>query len=881
MAGSPVAAASSPGLALPPTNRRTSSGTGNFGPGSLAGVFQGGVLSGVGGPGAKKSEIGLPTSADFQRAPASARSRLFNERDKPTGSAPSTAGWSSNRWRHLQADEDSHISSSGSSTKDETEDNDVWSKPAESGDSQWRPGQHDAIEREKQALLRGSPASTNRNGQDVLAQSSWRRQEPPSEAQALERQDEVAQAANSVDGGSHEANRPQLASSSSNQSLFLDDLLGPTRLQNQPTSVHSSRSNSIANSISTMQLGNDPSFSQSNPALSRFRTSANSTPTRASAAEGLEVLSRRSPVQELSMAALQQQRPLQTPPVNAAQHFRPPPSPHPTNEPADRIFWQYRDPQGQVQGPFSVVQMQEWYSQGFFSDTLLVKRVESTDYETLGALIIRLHDVHLPFFSSPNIHHVYTAPPGMQAPGLGHPPYHRMASPTPWQHQQRQSSPLPEQTQQPPRPAYDQRHASFTAGNAVYDLFSKVQQPAASSPETMMSPLPDVKQPEHIVKAPQSMAASVHDPWADMRPASVTAAGIPRGSSALGGEPIEAEGGSLRTSATSKPLSSVGVNVLRQDSLPSPIGRSTSMSVPATKPVQPISSPAKKDTTQLPVIEGPSISKSHTDQDKAAVSRVDPSTASSQPSAVSNVNQAKSVPAPVVVEKPLAKSALPTAAPAVTGTAAGQASTTKRSDGVNVVSQENFDKQRKGLATGINAPTEITIGSFASSPSPPLDTPTAAARKAAPWAKPADDKGAHGDSAQVKPASGMSLREIQAKEQKEAEARRAQEKKISAAHRAAEEAVLAERRAREASEGLPMTARWGDSAASSPSTTTSSSAPWGKLAPASNTAAKGGRKTLKEIQEEEEARRKAAQQAQVQKVSKAYANTIAHASVSD
>lgn len=898
-AGTSPGSASSPGLALPPSTRRTSSGSGNFGPGSLAGVFQGGVLSGVGGSGVKKSESGLPTTADFQRAPASARGRLFNERDKPAGASPSTAGWSANRWRHLQADEDSHISSSDSSTKDENEGNDMWSKPAEIGDSQWRPGHHEAIEREKQALLRGQnvQASGQRNGQDVLAQSSWRRQEPSVEPVVPGQQGNDSfngHGASANNGAGQDGGRPQLPTSASNQSLFFDDLLGPTRQQHQPTSVHSSRSNSIVNSMSALQVGTDPSLSQSHPASSRFRTSASSTPTRASAAEGLEVLARRSPVQELSMAALQQQRPLQTPPTSAPHHFRPPPPPHPTNEPADRIFWQYRDPQGQLQGPFSVVQMQEWYGQGFFSDTLLVKRVESTDYETLGALIIRLHDVHLPFFSAPLAHHAYAAPPGMQAPGIGQPPFHRMASPTPWQ-QQRHSSPMPEQAQQPQQPSYDQRNASFTAGNAVYELFSKVQQPTSKSPESLISPLPEPKQPGQVAtEASQRPVAPPHDPWADMTPASAQGASIPRGSSALGGQPVVAENTPLRQSAPGHHLSSIGANVLRQDSLPSPIGRSSSVSIPkdaAVKGIQPIASPAKKDTSQLPVIEGALPQFTNTGsapviQIKVPTPRAEAPPAPAQRTAVSNVNQATSVPAPAA-KKPLTSST-PSAqveksastAPSAPAPRAPQVSTAAKSDGVSVVSQENFDKQKKGSVPSL-PPTEVSLASLAPSTSPPLGTPTSASRKAAPWAKSTDDKSTSGDSNLPKSASGMSLREIQAKEQKEAEARRAQEKKMHAAQRAAEEAALAERRAREASEGLPMTARWGDSAASSPSVTAPlTAAPWAKIAPTASVASKGAKKTLKEIQEEEEARRKAAQQAQVQKVSKAYANTIAHAAVS-
>jgi hypothetical protein len=45
--------------------------------------------------------------------------------------------------------------------------------------------------------------------------------------------------------------------------------------------------------------------------------------------------------------------------------------------------------------------MQDWYLQGFFNETLLVRRIEATDFETLGALVIRVGDASKPFLSNP------------------------------------------------------------------------------------------------------------------------------------------------------------------------------------------------------------------------------------------------------------------------------------------------------------------------------------------------------------------------------------------------------------------------------------------------------------------------------------------------
>jgi PERQ amino acid-rich with GYF domain-containing protein len=95
-------------------------------------------------------------------------------------------------------------------------------------------------------------------------------------------------------------------------------------------------------------------------------------------------------------------------------------------------MWQYRDPTGQVQGetrgptrlvvshiltdagtifvlgPFSAVQMHEWYRSNFFTDDLLVKRVDDASFEPLGVLILRLGDATKPFLLPPPP----AAPPG-------------------------------------------------------------------------------------------------------------------------------------------------------------------------------------------------------------------------------------------------------------------------------------------------------------------------------------------------------------------------------------------------------------------------------------------------------------------------------------
>ena len=63
----------------------------------------------------------------------------------------------------------------------------------------------------------------------------------------------------------------------------------------------------------------------------------------------------------------------------------------------DRIRWIYRDPQGNTQGPWSGLEMHDWYRAGFFSPELLVRKAEDTDYEPLAQLIRRIGNSREPF----------------------------------------------------------------------------------------------------------------------------------------------------------------------------------------------------------------------------------------------------------------------------------------------------------------------------------------------------------------------------------------------------------------------------------------------------------------------------------------------------
>ncbi len=63
----------------------------------------------------------------------------------------------------------------------------------------------------------------------------------------------------------------------------------------------------------------------------------------------------------------------------------------------DRMRWIYRDPQGNTQGPWSGLEMHDWYKGGFFSPELQVKKLEDADYEPLAQLIRRIGNSREPF----------------------------------------------------------------------------------------------------------------------------------------------------------------------------------------------------------------------------------------------------------------------------------------------------------------------------------------------------------------------------------------------------------------------------------------------------------------------------------------------------
>lgn len=63
----------------------------------------------------------------------------------------------------------------------------------------------------------------------------------------------------------------------------------------------------------------------------------------------------------------------------------------------DRMLWRYMDPQGIAQGPFSGIQMNEWYKNNHFTNDLRVRKEEDSEFEPLGQLIRRIGNSREPF----------------------------------------------------------------------------------------------------------------------------------------------------------------------------------------------------------------------------------------------------------------------------------------------------------------------------------------------------------------------------------------------------------------------------------------------------------------------------------------------------
>ncbi|MCO5588133.1 hypothetical protein L7F22_042088 [Adiantum nelumboides] len=88
---------------------------------------------------------------------------------------------------------------------------------------------------------------------------------------------------------------------------------------------------------------------------------------------------------------------------------------------AEQAEWFYRDPSGQVQGPFKASVMQEWFSAKYFNDDLLVRPAEATEFIPLGIMLRLIGDDVKPFLIAPS---QYAAAKASQPAPAPAPPNH-------------------------------------------------------------------------------------------------------------------------------------------------------------------------------------------------------------------------------------------------------------------------------------------------------------------------------------------------------------------------------------------------------------------------------------------------------------------------
>jgi PERQ amino acid-rich with GYF domain-containing protein len=63
----------------------------------------------------------------------------------------------------------------------------------------------------------------------------------------------------------------------------------------------------------------------------------------------------------------------------------------------DCMRWIYKDPAGLAQGPWSGLEMHDWYRAGFFTPELLIRKLEDSEFEPLAQLIRRIGNSREPF----------------------------------------------------------------------------------------------------------------------------------------------------------------------------------------------------------------------------------------------------------------------------------------------------------------------------------------------------------------------------------------------------------------------------------------------------------------------------------------------------
>lgn len=570
----------------------------------------------------------------------------------------------------------------------------------------------------------------------------------------------------------------------------------------------------------------------------------------------------------------------------------PPPGLAPAVPPAE-VMWQYRDPSGQVQGPFSAVMMHDWYRQQFFSSDLRVKRSTDADFESLEILIRRVGDSEQPFLAPKPaaVASAFSSAPGTPQPGSA---WGSGASTA------RAQTPLEQLTAAVAQGRFGASGAAAAASSPFYEPFGS----AAGSPSVTGQALPQnfgrsplvqgavdpwgapiagagnspwtglgAGQQQHSqlqqhqqLQSPaqqqpmfaQQPAAGMHSPMDLLRQLAAQQHGLPSPQQAFASQPQQQPQQQQHAptyDAFGRPAPVPSTNFFNPNQLASPGQQS---GAPAAWLPQKLQQNIPQQQQQ----------QQHHQQQRDQFQDVAQPWAAASPAPIAQ-NTAPASPVKQAQQE-LEQHATPSEE-VTNQQPVAQAAPSPWND-VKVESDERATEPTPAQASKPQQNESKVALPAVKQAQPAADSrsedqlaaeqaavPKATSPAPAPWAK--EEKKV------LKPVAATpspSLREIQ-----EAEAREAEKRKEIARAQAAQAAAEAAQRqaaldAQEAAESLPSSASWAAGPAQVPATKSSTGpAPWLKPAAAPAPVVKG-QKTLKEIQEEEERQKKAAQAAREQ-----------------
>lgn len=582
-------------------------------------------------------------------------------------------------------------------------------------------------------------------------------------------------------------------------------------------------------------------------------------------------------------------------------------------------MWQYRDPSGQVQGPFSATMMHDWYRQQFFTPDLRVKRTTDADFESLENLVRRTGDSEKPFLA-PAPRAIGTASAFSSAPGTPRPGSAWGSTPV-----GRAQTPLEQLTSAVSQGRFGAAGAS--ASSPFYEPFGSASASPAPQAQTLQqsysqspapqaavdpwgAPLPSapgsswngVAQQQQQQQQPQTpnAHAPLQSPMDILRQLALQQHGLPGQQQAFGqsGHPLDAFGrpSPLPASpffdpshlASASPTAWIGQQLPQQQTQQAqhPWASLTGSSAPTAAIGSPFAQFAQNSPAPPAVPEPIGTPSAQTSAAHAQTAPLSPWGDVQQ----QQQTQAAAVEVKETVIVAESETSTAPAAVAVVEEVKVESAAPKQSKAETRKSKAAA-KASSPVAPSASAAQQVASPVVPDAESSPSPAPSASSKAAAaaPWAKE--------DVVAAAPANpSPSLREIQ-----EAEAREAAKRKEAARIQAAQANIQAAQRAaaleaQAAAESLPSSASWAagpaqvpapkpvaSSPAVSASASASTAAPWSKPAAAPVAAVAKGQKTLKEIQEEEERQKKAKLAAQQQQqagaglVGRGYAGSVAQA----